>query len=166
MPSAGCWAMAESGRALSAVLLPLAEQNLLVPAAVVAEVVDYVQPEPEDSWPSWVLGVFPWHGRMLPLVSVQAAMGLPTTPAQVRRARIVVLHTLGGEAGLPRYALLVTDTPRVISIWPEFVHAATTRPAGEPYVRQRVSLPDAESAIIPDLDALQGDVLAVIEGRG
>ncbi len=159
--------MVERAAALSAVLLPLAEQNLLVPAAVVAEVVDYVQPEPqpEHSWPAWVLGKFSWHRQMLPLVSVQAAMGLPIAPVQGRRARIVVLHTLGGDAGLPRYAVLVTDTPRVISVWPEFIHAATASPADEPYVRQRVSLPDAESAIIPDLDALQEAVLAAIEGR-
>ncbi len=157
--------MVEAGGALSAVLLPLAEHNLLVPAAVVAEVVDYVQPDPVDSWPAWLLGKFSWHRQMLPLVSVQAAMGLPIAPVQGRRARIVILHTLGGDAGLPRYALLVTDTPRVISIWPEFVHAGTASHAGESYVRQRVSLPDAESAIIPDLDALQGAVLAAVEGR-
>lgn len=158
--------MADPAGALSAVLLPLTEQNLLLPAAVIAEVVAYVQPEPDDAWPAWVLGVFPWHRRMLPVVSVEAAMGMQPAPIGGRRARIVVLHTLGGEPGLPRYALLVANTPRVISIWPEFLQARAPGPAEEPYVRQRVTLPDAESAIIPDLDALQSAVLAASERRG
>ncbi len=158
--------MADPARGFSAVLLPLAGQSLLVPAALVAEVVGYVEPEPRDSWPAWVLGVFPWHGRMLPLVSVQAALGLQPTPVDRRHARIVVLHTLSGEPGLPSYALLVTGTPRLVSIWPESLHAAARRPADEPYVRLRVTLPDAESAIIPDLDALQGAVLAAGEHGG
>ena len=157
--------MADPATALNAVLLPLHGPSLLVPAAVVAEVVGYVEPESDGSWPAWVLGVFPWHGQMLPLVSLEAAMGLQPAPTRVRRTRIVVLHTLGGEPGLPRYALLVKDTPRVVAIWPEFLQGSAPSPADGPYVRLRVTLPDTESAIIPDLDALQGAVLEASERR-
>ena len=158
--------MPDPDTALRAVLLPLSEQNLLVPAAVVAEVMGYVEPEPGGSWPDWVLGVFAWQDQMLPLVSVEAAMGRQSARVQGRHTGIVVLHTLGGPAGLPRYGLLVMDTPQVVSIWPESLHACPPGPAPEPYVRLRVALPEAESAIIPDLDALQADLLAANERRG
>ena len=159
-PYSACWAMPEHATALRAILLPLTEQNLLLPAAVIAEVAGYVEPDPDDSWPGWVLGVFAWHGQMLPLISVEAALGLDSPRERGRRARIVVLHTLGGPPGLPRYGLLVNDTPRVVSIWPESLSVCASGEGAEPYVRQRVTLPDAESAIIPDLDALQGDLFA------
>ncbi len=151
--------MPDQATALRAVLLPLTGQNLLLPAAVVAEVVGYVEPYPGGSWPGWVVGVFAWHGQMLPLVSVEAALGLELSQERGRHNRIVVLHTLGGPPGLPRYGVLVNDTPRVVSIWPESLRVCVPGEAVEPYVRQRVTLSDAESAIIPDLDALQGALL-------
>ncbi len=152
--------MADPATALSGVLLPLEQLHLLVPAAVVAEIVAYAEPEVASSWPDWVLGLIPWHGCRLPLVSVEAAMGSPPSAAGGRRSRIVVLHTLDGEPGLPRYALLVRDTPRVVSIWPEFLTVRPSEPVNEPFVRLRVNLADGESAVIPDLDALQDAVLA------
>ena len=157
--------MADQATALRAVLLPLQQQDLLLPAAVIAEVVDYVEPEPGDSWPAWVLGVFVWHGQRLPLVSMEAALGLKSPRELGRRARIVVLHTLGGSPGLPRYGLLVHDTPRVVSIWPESLRGSDPGEGAEPYVRQRVTLPEAELAIIPDLDALQSALLESPEER-
>ncbi len=152
--------MADPARALRGVLLPLGQLQLLVPAAVVAEIVAYVEPEVASSWPDWVLGFIPWHGCRLPLVSVEAAMGLPPAAAGGQRSRIVVLHTLDGGPGLPRYALLVRDTPRVMSIWPEFLNVRPSKTVNEAFVRLRVTLADGESAVIPDLDALQDAVLA------
>ena len=151
--------MPDQATGLRAVLLPLKQQDLLLPAAVIAEVVAYVEPEPGDSRPAWVLGIFSWHGHRLPLVSMEAAMGLESYQQRTRRSRIVVLHTLGGAPGLPRYGLLVHDTPRVVSIWPESLRVSEPGNGAEPYVRQRVALPDAEPAIIPDLDALQSALL-------
>ena len=54
--------------------------------------------------------------------------------------------------------------PRRLSLWPESLHALEAGAVPEPLVRQWVALPGADTAIIPDLDAIQGVLFAVSGG--
>ena len=74
--------MPETDDSLRGVLLPLAEESLRVPRPVVVEVTGYSEPEVDDRWPSWVLGVFRWRRRVLPLVSMEMAWGWDRQPRQ------------------------------------------------------------------------------------
>ncbi len=152
--------MPETDDTLRGVLLPLAEESLLVPSPVVVEVTGFSEPEADDRWPSWVLGVFRWRRQLLPLVSMEKALGWERPPRQSRRKRIVILRTLDRHPELPCYGLLVRGTPRVVPLFRGALYPSHSTTVSETFVRQRVDLFDTETAIIPDLEALQGSLLA------
>ena len=152
--------MPETEDSLRGVLIPLPEDSLLVPSPVVVEVTGFSEPEVDDRWPSWVLGVFRWRRQLLPLVSIEKALGWERPPRQSRRKRIVILRTLDRHPELPCYGLLVRGTPRVVPLSRGALYPSQSSTVIETFVRQRVDLFDTETAIIPDLDALQGTLLA------
>ena len=49
-------------------LVPLADDRLLVPRSCVTEVINYQAPTPMDGAPPWYLGTIAWGGRRVPLV--------------------------------------------------------------------------------------------------
>ena len=151
--------MTESDTSPRGVLLPLSGGNLLVPSPVVVEITDFSEPDADDRWPDWVLGVFRWRRQLLPLVSMEQLLGWDGPANQTHRKRIVILRTLDRHPELPCYGLLVRGTPRVVALVPGALYAADARPGTDMFVRQRVTLFDADSAIIPDLDALQKPLL-------
>jgi len=48
---------------LYGLLVPLAEERLIVPRVTVAEVVVWQEPEKVDGVPPWHLGMIQWNGR-------------------------------------------------------------------------------------------------------
>ena len=74
-------------------LVPLADERLLVPRSCVTEVVNYQAPTPMEGAPPWYLGTIAWGGRRVPLVSFEAACGR-TPPRASGRTRIVVMQAL------------------------------------------------------------------------
>ena len=96
------------------VWVPLADGYLLLPNALVAEVVGYSPPEPIDKAPDWLLGRSSWRGENLPLISFERLIGRQL-PTPGKRARIMVLYGLGDYVEqLPYYGLLALDTPRLL----------------------------------------------------
>ena len=59
---------------LYSLLVPLADERLIVPRACVAEVVRYSAPQQEAGAHSWMLGTTNWNGRALPIVSFEGAV--------------------------------------------------------------------------------------------
>ena len=77
---------------LYSLLVPLAEDRLIVPRACVAEVVRFSRPEQEAGAHSWMMGNVNWNGRPLPVVSFEGALG-NDVPAATGRTRIVVFFS-------------------------------------------------------------------------
>lgn len=58
-------------------LIPVTDHNLLLPAAVVAEVIDYREPDPLPDHladQEWLFGFASWRDQKVPLVSMEAVM--------------------------------------------------------------------------------------------
>lgn len=98
--------------ALSTLLLPLADRQLIVPDVAVAELIGYRPGVPAGVAAPWDLGDVPWRGRELPLVSFEAACG--QTLPWGERVRIAVMHGIGNA--LPFYALLMQGIPRTLRV--------------------------------------------------
>ncbi len=79
-------------------LVPLADERLLVPRSCVTEVINYQAPTPMEGAPPWYLGTVAWGGRRVPLVSFEAACGR-NPPRASGRTRIVVMQAISGDAG-------------------------------------------------------------------
>ena len=136
-------------------LVPTAAAPLLLPNTAVAEVVGYVRPEDAGEGPPWLLGTVAWRGLRLPLVSLEALWGREDAPPT---RRVVVMNGVKGEEALPFYALAAAGIPHLLTVRREALEAD---PEGEtpPLVKARVKVAGQE-AVLPDLDALEGQLLA------
>jgi chemotaxis signal transduction protein len=74
-------AMTADTEELYSLLIPLAEDRLIVPRACVAEVVRFSKPDKAPGAHFWMLGNVSWNGRPLPVVSFEGALGKAVPPA-------------------------------------------------------------------------------------
>ncbi|MES9969564.1 MAG: chemotaxis protein CheW, partial [Candidatus Thiodiazotropha sp.] len=98
------------------VLIPLHELQLLLPNAVIAEVIGYQQPEPPEAGkPDWFVGSYVWRGVVIPVVSFEGMLGEQViSPGQ--RGRIMVMNTLGQDEKLTHIGLLVQAIPSLVRV--------------------------------------------------
>jgi chemosensory pili system protein ChpC len=152
---------------LYCLLVPLAEERLLVPRACVTEVVNYQAPAPMEGAPPWYLGTVAWGGRRVPLVSFEAACGR-TPPRASGRTRIVVLQGITPSASGVRghFALLTQGFPQLVRLSADVVHADDSRVFGErsPVVCQ-VRMVN-EYPLVPDFERLEQMIAEETRGSG
>ncbi len=148
--------MSEPAVSLRSLVIPLRDCALLVPSAVVAEVTGNVAPAPVPDVPDWVLGTIAWRRQVVPLVCMERAMGAAAdAEAGSPRDRIVILYGLGGAPALPFYGIVARDIPRVYRASAQTVRSAATAAPGRPLTLDEITLSPGDSAVIPDLDALE-----------
>jgi chemosensory pili system protein ChpC len=111
-------------------LVPLADDRLLVPRSCVTEVINYQAPTPMEGAPPWYLGTVAWGGRRVPLVSFEAACGR-NPPRASGRTRIVVMQGITGDSGPGHLAVLSQGLPQLVRLSPDVVHANDSRTFGE-----------------------------------
>ena len=134
------------------VLLPLAEERLLLPRACVLEVVNYHAPTPMVSAPPWYRGTIPWGGRQVPVVSFEACCGR-SIPEPSGRTRIVLLHSLTADAA--PIGILAQGFPQHVRVAADVLKGDDSRVFGErvPVICQVRMI--SEYPLIPDLERLE-----------
>jgi chemosensory pili system protein ChpC len=138
---------------LYCLLVPLADDRLILPRSCVTEVINYQAPTPMEGAPSWYLGTIAWGGRRVPLVSFEATCGkaLPRTSG---RTRIVVMQGVTDQTG-GNFAVLTQGFPQLVRLTREVVQPDNTRSFGErmPVIGQVTMI--NESPLIPDFERLE-----------
>ena len=137
--------------------------DLLLPAAVVAEVVRAASLEPPvPGAPDWLAGVLPWHGLQVPVVRLVGAEPLAGGPP----ARyLVVCQSAAGAPILPHFGLASPGLPRLEWVTPETLgpepeaSAADTGPF-TPIALRHLGQP----ALLLDLEALELALLVPLSG--
>jgi chemosensory pili system protein ChpC len=144
---------------LYSLLIPLAEDRLIVPRACVAEVVRFSQPEHEAGSQHWMLGTINWNGRQLPVVSFEGALN-KEMPASSGRTRVVVFYAITGQLKSGFFGILTQGFPQLVRINRDVLSLHTTDgwPEQAP-VLCRVKMIN-EFPLIPDLEKLEA-MLAV-----
>jgi chemosensory pili system protein ChpC len=139
---------------LYSLLIPLAEDRLIVPRACVAEVVRFTAPEKEEGAHDWMMGTVSWNGRSLPVVSFEGALG-KGTPATTGRTRIVVFYASTGQLKTGDFGVLTQGFPQLVRVNEDVLQLHTTEgwPKGAP-VHCRVKMIN-EFPLIPDLEKLE-----------
>ncbi|MCC5856576.1 MAG: chemotaxis protein CheW [Ectothiorhodospiraceae bacterium] len=155
--------MAAEQTAIRSLLVPMQDGYLLMPGALVAEVVSYAAPEAvPGQYPQWFLGKFNWRGQRLPCVSFEGMNGgPPVTPAT--RARIIVMKGVNNRPGLPYFALVSQGIPRLLSVEDDVVEALDESMDDAPAVRMPV-LVHGEPAFIPDVEYMEDQVYRALFG--
>ncbi|RWW92880.1 chemotaxis protein CheW [Aestuariirhabdus litorea] len=146
--------------AISGLMIPLREAQLLVPNVTVAELVGYEPPQQVEDRPEWYLGHIIWRDQNIPLVSFEGANGDPFDPSQPSQ-RTVVLNGVSGQEALPFYAVVVEGIPHAVRVGPEEAVPQDRELGACGAVMVHLS---GEEALIPDLVKLETMILAARQG--
>jgi chemosensory pili system protein ChpC len=138
---------------LYSLLVPLANERLLVPRACVAEVVTWQEPEEMANAPLWYLGTTRWNGRSIPVVSFEALCGEPI-PAAGGRTRIVVFVAISGKLESGYFGLMSQGFPQLVRVSPDIVKPDPARPAERMPALCQVHMVN-ESPFIPDFERIE-----------
>jgi chemosensory pili system protein ChpC len=145
------------------VLIPLGDRQLLLPNAVVAEVMGYQTPDALEGVPEWFLGNLAWRGIMIPVISFEAMSGAEVvTPGH--RGRIAIMNALNNHPRFSHYGLVVQAIPSLVRVSIDNVMPAASSGEDEdsPLIRQAVDL-DMSPSYIPDLDEMEQRIQFVVD---
>jgi chemosensory pili system protein ChpC len=144
---------------LYSLLVPLADERLIVPRACVAEVVRYTPPVQREGGKDWLLGTIGWNGRDLPVVAFEGAIG-NAMPAPTGRTRVVVFYSTTGDVRSGFFGILTQGFPQLVRVNEEVLKldSADGWPDDAP-VLCRVKMIN-EFPLIPNLEALEGMIAA------
>ena len=138
---------------LRGVVIQVAGGRLMLPNAVIAEILSVADPEPIEDAPDWLLGRIRWRGWQVPLVSFSTLAGIGAHDESLRGQRVLVLKTLGGDARLPYFAMLTQGFPRLVTVSPAMLVEEPDAQLGEG-VAAAVRYQD-EEVLVPDMDSIE-----------
>jgi chemosensory pili system protein ChpC len=143
-----------SANELYSLLIPLAQERLIVPRACVAEVVTWQAPEKMEGTPPWYLGTIHWSGRPVPVISFESVCG-QTFPAPGNRTRIVIFVGLSSQLTGGYFGVITQGFPQLVRVNPDVVKPDPSRsfPEHGPILCQVRML--NESPLIPDFECLE-----------
>ena len=107
--------MSSENEELYSLLVPLADERLIVPRACVAEVVRFSKPEQEVGAHEWMMGTVNWNGRVLPVVSFEGVLG-KDKPIATGRTRIVVFYASTGQLKQGYFGVLTQGFPQLVRV--------------------------------------------------
>jgi chemosensory pili system protein ChpC len=108
--------MSDSPETLNCLIVPLAEQHMLLPQHVVAEVLTQQFSRQVPGAPPWLTGVVEWRNEQVPVVSMETLMGTPVEQGN-RLLRVLVMHGLEQFPGLAYYAVQVRGIPHPLKVF-------------------------------------------------
>jgi chemosensory pili system protein ChpC len=137
---------------LHCMMVPADNETLLLPTSVMAEVMDYQPPRPNEAAPPWLLGQVDWETRQVPVFCFGALIN-GNEPGEVsKRSKIMILKSLTESTRVPYIGLLMSDLPRPIQVLENDLEA-TGDDKKSLGVFSRIRF-EEEDAIIPDMDRL------------
>jgi chemosensory pili system protein ChpC len=137
-----------------ALLIPLADERLLLPRGCVAEVVAWTEPRPMTGSPPWYVGTVGWSRREIPVVSFEAVLGR-ALPQPAGRTRIVVLHGLAGMLSVGHFGILTQGFPQLVRVNKDVVKPDRDRRFGEHVPVLAATRLVNETPLVPDLEMLE-----------
>jgi chemosensory pili system protein ChpC len=133
---------------------------LLLPGNVVAEVIDYAKPVPQEHGPPWLLGELEWNSWQVPIISFALLCGATSRDPVGSGNRLLILKTLTDAVSMYYIGVLINGLPKLKKL-----SADGIQPIDEatelPNVFCRATL-DGQEVIIPALDELTRTVAAAV----
>jgi chemosensory pili system protein ChpC len=141
-----------------AVLMALNDDTILLPNSAVAEVLSREALHPAGPGvPSWLLGYSAWNNRRVPVISFEGMNGAPAAD-MTRRARVVVLNSLGTHLPTGLFGVVAQGYPHLVTLNRAAVTAGPLRNTDRPdLVLSRVKIASQET-VIPDLDTIEAEI--------
>jgi len=147
--------MAEESQIIKCVILILRKENVLVPNALIAEIISVKEIERSNDTPGWHLGNMDWRGTDVPLLSFEVAGGMETTKVNLN-TQAVVLYAVGTNdevSETPYLGLVMSGVPHVSRFTREQFNIDEEALDNHPMVAQKVRINGASISIL-DVDAM------------
>lgn len=148
--------MAEESQLVKCVILTLRKENVIVPNALVAEIISVKDIDESGDNPEWMLGKMSWRGKDVPLLSFEAAGGDKNVSKVNLNTQAVVLYAVGDNGVLddnPYLGLVMSGVPHVSSFSREQIKTDTESHEEHPMILQKVRINGASVSIL-DVDAM------------
>jgi len=133
-------------------LLPLAQDRLLLPNVAVAEVIAYVEPSSTASGESETLGEIDWRGVKVPILSFERLCQLDEAENSLRD-RIAILYHPEGDENKPYLGVKLKDIPRSFLADANDLQDEVITINQAEYILNQLSH-EGERVFIPNLDKL------------
>ena len=147
--------MSEDTESIKCVILTLRKENVLLPNALVAEILSVKDVQEVGDVPDWYLGKMNWRGAEVPLLSFEAAGGVKVNKVNLN-TQAVVLYAVGTSGTVdehPYLALVMSGVPHVSRFTREQIVRESDEPDEHPMVSQKVRINGANMSIL-DVDAM------------
>ena len=147
--------MAKSTQTIKCVIFTLRKENVIVPNALVAEIISVKDIETVKNVPEWYLGRLTWRGIEVPLLSFEAAAGDKVSNVNLN-TQAVVLYAVGVDGAVdesPYLALVMSGVPHVSDFSREQVKSDAEEVKDHPMVSQKVRINGARVSVL-DVDAM------------
>ena len=147
--------MAEDTQQIKCVILTLRKENVLVPNALVAEIISVKDIEDAGESPRWLLGNMKWRGADVPLLSFEAAGGEDVSKVNLN-TQAVVLYAVGKGSEIaenPYIGLVMSGVPHVSRFTKEQIKTDNDALDDHPMIAQKVRINGASVSIL-DVDAM------------
>jgi len=151
--------MSKAEHELYSLLVPLADERLIIPRVCVAEVVRFTAPEQIEGSQNWMLGTINWSGRALPVIAFEGTIG-KDIPATTGRTRVVVFYSSTGKLKTGYFGIITQGFPQLVRVNREVLKLDSTEgwPEGAP-VFCRVKMIN-EFPLVPNLEAVEAMIAA------
>lgn len=153
--------LGQTAETVRSIILPLSGDALLLPGAMLAEVLSCGDLKPIDDAPQWLVGSISWRERELPVIDLSGQRDGPSSEGE--QHKLAVVYALHASAQLRCYGLLCNAVPRPVQASPLSVKASAGSESVERKFEAQAVRVDGERAYIPDIDALES---AMLEGAG
>jgi len=147
--------MAVDTQLIKCVILTLRKENVIVPNALVAEIISVKDLEDSEDTPAWFLGKMSWRGAEVPLLSFEAASGDKMNKVNLN-TQAVVLYAVGKDGEVtenPYLGLVMSGVPHVSRFAREQIITDVDAVEDHPMVAQKVRINGASVSIL-DVDAM------------
>lgn len=141
-------------------MAPFRGGRLLLPGNVVAEVIDYEKPMPQEHGPAWLLGELEWNSWQVPIISFAMLSGSSQRDPVGSGSRILILKTLTEVVSMYYVGVLINGLPKLKKLTPDNLQPQDGEP-GSPTVFCKATLED-ETVVIPELEELTRVVSAAV----
>ena len=147
--------MSRDKQLIKCVIFTLRKENVIIPEALVAEIVSVKDIETDESMPDWYLGDMRWRDKNIPLVSFEAAAGMEYTGVNLNTQAIVLYAVGNGEtvSENPYVALVMSGVPHSSSFSRQQFKLDSEAEEDHPMVSQNVRINGARVSIL-DVDAM------------
>ena len=103
-------------KVIRTILAALTDSHVLLPNSAVAEVAEFTPPKPFKQGPAWLLGELAWRGWQVPVINYQRLVDDHAGNAVTRKARILIIKTLGESTQVNYIGLVIQGLPRLKTV--------------------------------------------------